>query len=215
VRTTANRTHLLGPVLGSRSAAVSAEATAAWGAPNGGTAVLPLTFSWCEWQLQTVGGLLSGSVARTIYLTRTLGATSCVGPSSGIVPGGFGWLSVSSGSCGTRTAIGDTVVTDPGNSVPSSCSTSDLTAVQNKTVLLPVFDASAGTGSGVTYHLYGYAAFTLTGYSFGGQYSWNSPCNGNARCIRGYFTRLVSLTEAFTYAAGAPALGASVVSLTS
>jgi hypothetical protein len=215
VRASSTRNHLFAPVLGVSSTVISAESTVAWGAPSGGRAVLPLTFSWCEWQQQTLGGLVSGTIARTIYLTKTSGTIGCTGPSNNVVPGGFGWLTADSGTCNSTTAAGNTVMSDPGNSVPTSCATSSMAAVQNKNVLLPIFDSSAGTGSGATYHIYGYAAFTITGYHFGGQYSWNSPCNGSERCIRGYFTRFVDLTEAFTYSTTAPALGASVVDLIS
>jgi Flp pilus assembly protein TadG len=215
VRASSTRNHLFAPVLGVSSTVISAESTVAWGAPSGGRAVLPLTFSWCEWQQQTLGGLVSGTIPRTIYLTKTSGTIGCTGPSNNVVPGGFGWLTADSGTCNSTTAAGNTVMSDPGNSVPTSCATSSMAAVQNKNVLLPIFDSSAGTGSGATYHIYGYAAFTITGYHFGGQYSWNSPCNGSERCIRGYFTRFVDLTEAFTYSTTAPALGASVVDLIS
>jgi hypothetical protein len=62
--------------------------------------------------------------------------------------------------------------------------------------------------------VYGYAAFQITGYHFGGQYSWNAPCSGNDRCIRGYFTRYVDDAETFDFGATAPNLGASLVKLT-
>ena len=219
VRTSATRNHFFAPVLGVPSTLISAEATVAWGSPSGGSAMLPLAFSWCEWSKQTGGGLPSSATPRTIYLTKSSASTAttpdCTGPSNNLVPGGFGWLTVSSGTCGTNTITGNIVSSDPGNSVPSSCSLADFSAFRNRTVLLPIFDVYAGTGSGATYRIYGYAAFQLTGYHFGGQYSWNGPCNGNDRCVRGYFTRFVDISEAFTYSATAPPLGAAIVDLTS
>ena len=202
------------PVLGVDTSEVRARATVRYGAPTGGRAVLPLAFSWCEWNAQTHGDLPSGTTQRVIYLTKTSGATGCTGPSKNEVPGGFGWLTVNSGTCGTKTSIANIIVSDPGNSVPSGCSTSSFSALVGSSVLLPLFDSSAGTGSGATYRIYGYAAFQLTGYHFGGQFDVGSPCNGNARCVKGYFTRFVDLSEAFDYGAGAPQLGASVVRLT-
>jgi hypothetical protein len=209
-------THVFAPVLGQRSSVVKARATVGYGSPTGGTAVLPLAFSWCEWQAQTrtTNGVPSGTTAQVIYLTKSSGTTDCTGPSNNIVPGGFGWLTVSSGTCGTKTSIANIVTSDPGNSVPSGCSTSSFSSLVGTTVLLPLFDSYAGTGSGATYRIYGYAAFQLTGYHFGGQYDTGNPCNGNARCVKGYFTRFVDLSEAFDYGAGAPQLGASVVRLT-
>jgi Flp pilus assembly protein TadG len=216
VNASATRANLFAPVLGARSSTVNASATVAWGAPSGGTAVLPLAFSWCEWQQQTGGALPSGTTSRVIYLTKTSGTTDCTGPSNNIVPGGFGWLTVNSGGCGTTTSIGNIITSDPGNSVPNGCSTSSFSSLVGKTVLLPLFDSYAGSGSGATYRIFGYAAFQLTGYSFGGQYSAGTgTCNGNDRCVKGYFTRFVSLSEAFTYSAVAPVLGASVLILKS
>ena len=85
----------------------------------------------------------------------------------------------------------------------------------NTTVLLPIFDSYAGSGNGATYTIYGYAAFKLTGYQLGGQNKTSPvPCNGNDRCIAGYFLRFVDISEAFTYGAGSPQLGASVVRFT-
>jgi hypothetical protein len=203
---------LFAPVLGIGQTNISAHAKASWGSPTAGR-VLPLAFSWCEFAAQTGGGLPSGTTQRIIYFTKT-SATSCTGPSHNVVPGGFGWLSVNSGSCRTSSAIGNLLITEPGSSPPPSCSPSDFVALQNQTVLLPIFDATGGTGNGAWYRVYGYAAFKITGYYFINSYSWNAGCSGNARCITGYFTRFVDLTEAFQYGPSAPALGASVVSLT-
>jgi hypothetical protein len=213
VRNSGVRDYWFAPALGYESSTIITRATATWGAPTGGTAVLPLTFSYCEFKAQTGGAAPSGTTPRTIYLTKSSGVAGCTGPSNNAVPGGFGWLTVNSGTCNTTSVIGG-LVSDPGNSVPSSCSTSDFLAWQGKTVLLPIFDQASGSGSNAAYRIYGYAAFVLTGYHFGGQYTWNTPCSGNARCIRGYFTRFVDEANNFTYGTTAPNLGASVVKLT-
>jgi Flp pilus assembly protein TadG len=208
------RDYWFAPVLGYDSTTIVAQATATWGAPTGGTAVLPLTFSYCEFLAQT-GGLLPSTITqRTIYFTKSSGIVGCTGPSNNVVPGGFGWLNVTSGTCNTASTVSGTVYSDTGNSVPSSCSTGSFAALQNKTVLLPIFDQAFGTGNSASYHVYGYAAFQITGYHFGGQYSWNAPCSGNDRCIRGYFTRYVDDAETFDFGATAPNLGASLVKLT-
>jgi Flp pilus assembly protein TadG len=213
------RDYWFAPVLGYESSTIVAQATATWGAPTGGTAVLPLTFSYCEFLAQT-GGLLTGGLVpssitqRTIYFTKSSGVAGCTGPSNNVVPGGFGWLTVNSGTCNTTSAIAGVFPSDPGNSVPSSCSTGSFAALQNKTVLLPIFDQAYSSGSNASYRVYGYAAFQITGYHFGGQYSWNAPCSGNGRCIQGYFTRYVDDAETFDFGSTAPNLGASLVKLT-
>lgn len=217
VRVVASSTvaNVFAPVIGIDTSQVRASATVRYGSPLGGRAVLPLAFSWCEWKQQTGGGMPSGSTQRVVYLTKTSGTTDCTGPSNNIVPGGFGWLTVNDGVCGTRTTISNVIMSDPGNSVPSGCSTTALSSAVGKTVLLPIFDSSSGTGSGASYRIYGYAAFRVTGYHFGGQYdAGTGTCNGNARCIKGYFVRFVDLSEAFTYGAGAPELGASIIRVT-
>lgn len=215
VRAGATVHHRFAPVVGIDSTDVAAVSSARWGTPSGGTALLPLIFSWCSFQAQTGGGLPSGTTARTIYFSKTDGTTDCTGPSGNAVPGGFAWLRTVAGKCSAHTTTATPqVFSDPGQSVPSSCSTGSFTALHNQTILLPVFDTFGGTGSGAWYHPYAYAAFRLTGYSFGGQYKWNSPCGGNERCIRGYFTRMVDLSEAFTYSTTAPNLGASLIALT-
>ena len=209
------RHHLFAPIVGISSTAIRTHATVVWGSPTGGTAMLPLAFSLCEWKAQTGGGMPSGTTERTISLTKSsASATDCTGPSGNIVPGGFGWLTADSGTCHTTSTITGVLHSDPGNSVPSSCTASDLTASLNRTVLLPIFDQFAGTGSSATYRIYGYAAFVVTGYHFGGQNNYNDPCNGNNRCIKGYFARFVDLSEAFEFGAGAPQLGSSIIKMT-
>ena len=209
------RQHWFAPVLGISSTSITTTSSVSWGAPTAGTALLPLAFSWCEWKAQTDNGAFSSTTPYTIHLSKTSGTTGCTGPSNNVVPGGFGWLTVNSGSCNVKTTITDVLNSDPGNSMPSTCSTADLAAVRGTRVLLPVFDQSAGTGSGATYRVYGYAAFVMTGYYFGSQNSWNSPCGGNDRCISGYFVRFVDSSQAFTIGAGAPQLGGSIITFTS
>jgi len=87
-----------------------------------------------------------------------------------------------------------------------------------QTVLLPIFDTYGSTGSNAWYHVYGYAAFHLTGYQFVGSFKYGTkPCgqgsNGNDRCVTGYFTRFVELSDAWNYSPDAPQLGASILRL--
>jgi Flp pilus assembly protein TadG len=206
--------HWFAPVIGHDSSTVSATATVAWGAPGRGTAVLPLTFSWCEWQQQTGGGLPSGTAVRTIYFTKTSDTTGCTGPSNNIVPGGFAYLDTPSGKCEAASARNERSYSSTGNSVPSDCSTLDFSEWLGDVVLLPLFEESGDQGSNAWYRVYGYAAFRLTGYHLGGQYSTSpQPCNGNERCVTGYFTRFVELSDAWQYTSDAPQLGASILRL--
>ncbi len=216
--TVAGRTpqeHWFAPVIGHDATTVSATATVAWGGPSGGTAVLPLTFSWCEFEQQTGGGLPSGTVARTIYLTKSSTTIrDCTGPSDNFVPGGFGYLVSDPGECRASSARDERSTSSTGNTPPSECAPEDFASWVGRTVLLPIFDQYGGTGSHAWYRVYGYAAFRLTGYHLGGRYSSTPrPCGGSERCVTGYFTRFVDLGEAFDYDSGAPAMGAWVLRL--
>jgi Flp pilus assembly protein TadG len=204
--------HWFAPVIGYDSTEVSATATVAWGAPGGGTAALPLIFSQCEWIAQTGGLLPSPTVDRTITFPKT-SDTGCTGPSGLFVPGGFGWLKTTGGGCKATGRVNGNVDSEPGNNPSQGCATGDFTALQGKTVLLPIFDKAGSTGTNAWYHVQGYAAFTITGYFFGGQYKWNAPCGGNDRCIRGKFVQYVEPSDAFFYDSTAPAMGAWILRL--
>jgi Flp pilus assembly protein TadG len=206
--------HWFAPVLGVDSTRVSATATVGWGSPSRGTAVLPLTFSWCEFRQMTGGGVPSGDVVRTIYFTKTSNTTGCTGPSNNIVPGGFAYLDTPLDKCEAASARSERSYSKTGNSVPSACTTADFSEWVGQTVLLPLFEEAGETGSNAWYRVYGYAAFRLTGYHLGGQYGTASrPCNGNDRCVAGYFTRFVELSDAWDYSPDAPQLGSSILRL--
>jgi Flp pilus assembly protein TadG len=206
--------HWFAPVLGHDSTRVSATATVGWGSPSRGTAVLPLTFSWCEFEQMTGGGVPSGEVQRTIYFTKTSNTTGCTGPSNNIVPGGFAYLDTSSGRCEAASARDERSYSKTGNSVPSECATTDFSEWLGQTVLLPLFEESGENGTNAWYRVHGYAAFRLTGYHLGGQFSSASkPCGGNDRCVAGFFTRFVELSDAWDYSPDAPQLGSSILRL--
>jgi hypothetical protein len=213
VRNSGIKQHLFAPVLGIDSSAVSASATAAWGSPTGGTAELPLAFSWCEWQAQTGGALPSGTTERVVSFPKK-SDTGCTSQSGKQIPGGFGWLQAGAGSCHSTSAISARVGSFAGDAPSSGCSATDLVAQQGKTVILPLFDDYEGSAGAAWYRIQGYAAFKITGYYLGGQFNWGSPCGGSDRCVKGYFTRLVDLNDTFSYDPSAPAFGAAIVQLT-
>ncbi|MGY1635990.1 pilus assembly protein TadG-related protein [Geodermatophilus sp. SYSU D00742] len=206
--------HWFAPLIGHDATTVSATATVAWGGPSGGTAVLPLAFSWCEFEQQTGGGLPSGTTEHTVYLTKSSETVDCTGPSENIVPGGFGYLVSDPGDCRASSAVAERSYSSTGNTPPSECSAGHFASWVGRTVLLPIFDQFGGTGNNAWYRVYGYAAFRLTGYHLGGQFSSSpQPCGGSQRCVTGYFTRFVDLGEAFDYDSDAPQLGAWVLRL--
>ena len=210
--------HWFAPVLGEDSTAVTASATVRWGAPGGGTAVLPLAFSWCAFEQQTGGGLPTGGTPTVIDFTKADDTEGCTGPSNLEVPGGFAWLDSESGECGATTTVDGIAYSDTGNSVPSECTPEYFASLVGQTVLLPIFDESDDSGANAWYRIYAYAAFTITGYNFAGQYKSDPApkCGGtgsSGRCIEGSFTEFVDPSDDFDYDPTAPDLGGRVVQL--
>ena len=176
------------PVVGIDDTTVGATATATWGSPSKCTAQLPLAFSWCSFAAQTGGGLPTGTTPTTIFLPKTDG-TACTVPTGNPVPGGFAWLKADGTEC-TNTS-GTAVDRTPSDSVARcrrSAAEADFVAMRNRSLVVPIYDTFGGTGSNAWYHVYAYAAFRITGYSFGGQYTWpggkDAPCKGNAAALR-------------------------------
>jgi Flp pilus assembly protein TadG len=204
--------HFFAPVLGVDSTEVGATASAAWGSPKAGPAMLPLTFSMCQFD-----AALTGTTRLIQYNT----GPSCVGPTGHAIPGGFGWLKTPAGTCSADvdTATARTA-SDTGNSFPGVC-LDELQAMKNQTILIPVFEDAenaGGNGSNGWYKIYGFAAFKITGWKFGGNgqsaLNWNNTpsCTGNCRGIIGSFQHFVTLDTAYT--PGGPNLGAQTVYLT-
>lgn len=218
-----DQTHWFMPVLGSQfeSTNVVADATAAWGPPAGGTTIMPLTFSICDFEGQ--GG--ASGVPATILFTKT-SPTDCTDPVSGnVMPAGFAFIGDTS-ICGGVVEVDGWVESQTGNT-PQGCDASYLTPFIGEVVLLPIFDNCRidkkntdsceyvpGSETNGAYHIYAFAAFELHGFNFGGQFKAGSPvpCGGNDRCVRGAFVEYVELDDAFDYGP-APDLGASIVTL--
>lgn len=233
VETSSVREHWFAPVIGIDQTPIETRATARWGYPTGGTAVMPLAFSWCELAAQAgidvlrdpvtnevIGLDIPASTPERTILFAKKSETGCNGPSGNPIPGGFGWLTPHPQDCArTESVIDGWVGSDTGNNVPSACEPADFQRWLGETVLLPIYDATRGTGNSGEYRVFGYAAFTLTGYKFSGNpdyvYSpYSGSCEGSARCVRGSFDRFVDLTDDFDYSPSGPRLGAAVVALT-
>jgi hypothetical protein len=203
--------HWFAPVLGIDATQVQASATVAWGAPGAGTAVLPLTFSYCAFVHQTGG--LSTTSPSTIHFTKTA-TDGCTGPSGNAVPGGFAWIDPDAGTCNATSALAGQMTSKTGKSVPSSCAATDFARWLGSTVLLPIFDVAGSTGNNAWYRVYAYAAFRLTDYCLSNQvYSPNAVCGGTDRWISGYFTRFVDQSDRFTYTSTGPDMGADILRL--
>ena len=179
---------------------VDAEATVAWGAPDG-LATLPITFSLCEWNNFTAPffpwdewspSSLPGEGSLVTLFFHGDTEVCHDSPSGADLPGGFGWLDTPSGTCETEVFTDDWVPDDPGASPSTGCSASVMENLVGTVVLIPYFDEFVGTGAGAEYHIAGFGAFYLTGYNFAGQYKEASlvtglqVCTGEDRCLEGF-----------------------------
>src|SRR4029453_2362167 len=153
---------------GISSSEVNASSTVQWGSPTAGPIIFPLAFSVCQ-----VTGMIGGSAQLIMNHTANSTNPPCLGPAGQTVPGGFAWISQNPGSCGGSVDLTvNKSGSDTGNDGPSNCNTilsqwaADITAGKSVTVLLPVYDQATGTGSGASYHLVAFAAFSVKGWKF-------------------------------------------------
>jgi Flp pilus assembly protein TadG len=204
-------------------------ARAAWGTPGSIIGVLPLTFSVCEWNSFTSGGTVFAPAGpypsptpwpteRSIYFHQTTLAPHCAqGPSGADVPGGFGWLTPTSG-CNLTEVVGGWYSDSTGRSAPSGC---NFTSLIGKVIDIPIYDALTGTGSNAQYHLKGFAPFFITGYyaqasdKVASMIDAKTKCPSNSAsdsCIKGFFTH--DLVPAAGTLGSGTGLGTVVVALT-
>lgn len=212
-------------LVGLSGSTIRRQATVAWGGPAALTSALPLTFSLCEFNTYTADGTAYASpppyatwpAERTIYFHDTTGATPCPqGPSGADLPGGFGWLKTST-DCWAASSVNDWYDDKTGRPPPNSCDPSEMSALVGNVISIPIYDQTNGlTGSNGQYHIKGYAAFYLTGYSIEGQFkerslvTGNFPCSGSQSCISGFFVN-GQLVPGGTI--GGPSMGVTTISV--
>ena len=204
--------HPFARMIGADSTTVGAEATAEWGSPRAAPTILPIAISYCEFRPALDGRL---------QLIRYDQNITCASRDGHPIPGGFGWLERMDGECGSFIDLADaSMPSEPGNSYPSACD-AVMANMKGRTVLIPIFDRAATTrGPASSYHIYAFAAFTITGWKLSGGTKMPTvntdsaapKCTGNCRGIQGYFSRWVSV-EAVGVELGGPDLGAKTVRL--
>jgi Flp pilus assembly protein TadG len=193
-------------VMGIPSAKVLATSNVHWGSPVKGIMALPLAVAECKFNLN-----LSSQESQEQILDFDSGC--------GRVPGGFGWIASTGSSCGISISVGmesnsaTWFSSDPGASAPSRCSASDLSQMNDKTVLLPLYDKAAETGANAGYFVKGFAAFHVTGYNFADD-AWPKGSKLKNKTLRGYFVKFVSISQALELGS-ATDYGASIVKLIS
>ena len=149
----------------------------------------------------------------TIYLHDTNGSAHCNGgPSGADLPGGFGWLDPTSGlGCHTVLNAAATVSTSTGNSIPNPC---DLSTLRNTVVMIPIYDQLTGTGNNITYHVWKFAGFYITGYWAPGaanrvpSSATGLTCDNSQTCLFGWFTTGLMPAGQVDYNLGSSSVGA-------
>jgi hypothetical protein len=208
-------------VLGIPSAEVLATSSVRWGSPVEGTTPFPLAFSICQ-----VAGMVDGASQLLQNHSADSNADCPLGPAGKTVPGGFAWIVQASGQCGGLVNLAESQSgSETGNDGPSNCDevlnkwAVELAAGRPVTLLLPVYNDVSGTGSGASYSLSSFVAFSVQGWAFSGANKlpmvYNSAsCNGNCRGIIGKFIKYVSLADGYKLGPISP-YGATIVELTS
>jgi Flp pilus assembly protein TadG len=203
--------------------------------PVSGGVVVPLAFSRCEWDnyVPNDNRIVPGppytgappypsdpltygnfpTYEHTIYLHDTSGSAHCnAGPSGADLPGGFGWLDPTAGfGCHTVLDSNSYVPTSTGNSIPNPC---DLSTLRNTVVLIPIYNELTGTGNNITYHIWKFAAFYITGYwapSAANRVPSSATgltCLNSQTCLFGWFTSGLIDAGEVDYNPGASSTGA-------
>lgn len=178
----------------------SAKAAASWAGLRRAS-VVRLTISRCEFVAATAPDGTVFEKPTTILFHKDSG-TCKSGPSGANLPGGFGWLDDKAddnvNDCVITPVATTTWSSDTGNSNPNAC---NMRSFLDQDVLMVLFDAVSGSGNNGSYHLYGFAQFHITGFTFPSGGSAGPPCGSNA-CLSGYFVRFVPIGEL-----GGPPLG--------
>ncbi len=187
------RDHWLAPVLGIDASTVRAAASAVWGGVGGAT-TLPLILSQCEFE-RTVLDSPTG-IVRVFGKTKD-DKTGCrLGQTPHFVAGGFGWLKTNTlEACRTTLSVDDWASSSTGNTTPDGCPGDLLkkALTPGNEVLVPLFDATGGTGNNGTYHVAGYAALKVTAFCLTNFVaSTGADCTGSVRWLEGRFVSYVA-----------------------
>ena len=210
---TGTKFHWFMPVVGVSESELSPDATATWGSPYSGPAMLPLVISQCEFE-NALGEPILGTVL-DVYMPKNGQDAECSWGSD-YPPGGFGWLSEA--GCEVEVTVDDWVDGDTGVDDPKGC---DWESFIGQVVLVPIFDDYDGNGSHGKFHIVQFAAMEVLGIrpSNGASSQVGQACTTDPEpkekyhqiCIRGEFIEYVSTADG--YEVGGPETEVSIVRL--
>jgi hypothetical protein len=221
----------LAGVIGTDEYFTRASATVEWGSFGGGTTI-PIAICERNWNYFTADGtnLPSGPPAHVLRFATAVGPPvaahqDCTNPSGDTYPGGFAFLNRNADCMAESTEDGWFDGKTGNNLVDphSSCDVSQVLAMfnslidNNEVALIPIFNSYQGSGNSGQFHVIGYGAFQLQGYSINaGNHRYGmsaSECTGGgASCLKGYYTEFVALDGELSN--NPDGYGASIIYLT-
>ena len=201
---TGTKFHWFLPVVGVSESELSPDATATWGNPISGPAMLPLAVSQCTFEESLHAGV--GIVEVFIPKNRGNDDDRDCHYGEDYPPGSFGWLANAEG-CQVQVTVDDWVETDTGLNDKPDC---DWLEFIGEVVLIPIFDEDIGEGSNGEVHVTGFAALRVLGiFIQTGNEQYGEPCDRredtryeHQTCLRGEFIEYVSTADG--YQAGDP-----------
>jgi Flp pilus assembly protein TadG len=192
---------------------VSTSATAIWGAPNTGTATIPIAISYCDWQKSTLD---PSAALQFLQLNNPNSSPNSANCANASYPSGFGWLANS--VCSTTITINQWNDAVPGKSYPGACDSTFTTSLLGQTVLVPIYNNYQAQGSNGQFYVFAFAAFQIDGWSFTGnndQIPAGATCPQQGKSCSGIWGRFLNwVFTTGTPTPGTPNLGATVVQLT-
>ena len=191
--------HWFLPVVGVSESELSPDATATWGNPISGPAMLPLAVSQCTFEESLHAGV--GIVEVFIPKNRGNDDDRDCDYGEDYPPGSFGWLANADG-CRVQVTVDDWVETDTGLNDKPAC---DWLEFIGEVVLIPIFDEDIGEGANGQVHVTGFAALRVLGiFIQTGNEQYGEPCERREEtryehqtCLRGEFIEYVSTADGY------------------
>jgi hypothetical protein len=168
-------------ITGRSSYTLAACSRVAFGPPGNGTGIIPVTFSLCDWFLNTSDGT-SFPHTEVALAFNTAPNSACTAKYGHDFPGGFGWLTHNV-TCTVSTDANGWVDANTGLGAANDCAI-QINSMVGREMLFPVFDCmdknksfcgNTANGTQTFYHIVGYASFYLTAVDVNGQILGNLP----------------------------------------
>lgn len=194
---TGTKSHWFMPVVGVSESELSPDATAMWGSPISGPAMIPLAVSQCTFEESLDAGV--GIVEVFLPKNRSNDDDRDCPYGEDYPPGSFGWLADADG-CEVQVTVDDWIDTDTGVNDKPDCDWSEFIG---EVALVPVFDEDVGEGASGEVHVTQFAALRVLGiFIHTGNEQYGEECvrprnseYEHKTCLRGEFIEYVSTAD--------------------